>query len=256
MDNTVIVWGPAGCGKTRNAELLKARLGCSSIVDNFDIHHDCLAKGALHLVTSANPVKLTGTRRVWEPGVFVDSICSYREAMAAIPTSALMMWRDTHTTKIPGSSIADTMKPSNPKDGIGIRKWRQFVSIPMTVLAEIGVGMLEGGIKYARHNYRVAGVRASVYVDASIGHIMQWWEGEDLDPDTRLSHITKAICSLVVLRDATIQNMLTDDRPPKAELDKVRADLQGIVDGMFDKYPNPKSPYTEIGEAQKREAAK
>ncbi|TGW07669.1 hypothetical protein EN788_35460, partial [Mesorhizobium sp. M2D.F.Ca.ET.145.01.1.1] len=120
----------------------------------------------------------------------------------------------------------DGSKASNPKDSVGARKWRQYATVPATVIAELGVAMLEGAAKYGRHNYRVAGVRASVYVDAAKGHIDQWWEGEDYDPDVpgqRLSHITKAIASLVVLRDAMIQDMLNDDRPPKAKLDKVRA---------------------------------
>jgi len=142
---------------------------------------------------------------------------------------------------------ADTLvtKDTNPKDAVGTKKWRIFSTISWTVLAEVGVAMLEGARKYGRHNYRVAGVRASVYVDASIGHIMQWWEGEDKDPDTELSHITKAIASLFVLRDAMIQDMLVDDRPPKAKLDKVRNDLQERVDEIFDRYPEAKEAFTE-----------
>ncbi|MER9524056.1 DUF5664 domain-containing protein [Mesorhizobium sp. M0292] len=140
-----------------------------------------------------------------------------------------------------------TIKATNPKDAVGIRKWRQFATIPFTVICEIGVAMMEGALKYGRHNYRVAGVRASVYKDAAIGHIMCWWEGEDLDPDTKLSHITKAIASLVVLRDAMIQKKLNDDRPPKGNLDEVRANLQSVVDAMFEKYPEPKDAFTELG---------
>src|SRR3546814_1076431 len=75
-------------------------------------------------------------------------------------------------------------KDTNPKDAVGTKKWRQFSTIPVTIIWELGVAMLEGARKYGRHNYRVAGVRGSVYVDAAIGHITQWWEGEDLDPDT------------------------------------------------------------------------
>lgn len=134
----------------------------------------------------------------------------------------------------------------NPKDAIGIRKWRTMCCIPFTVLWEVGVGMLEGAMKYGRHNYRVAGVRASVYVEAAKGHIDQWWEGEDLDPDSRLSHITKAICSLVVLRDAMIQQKFVDDRPPKTrEFDEFRARLQQTVDDLFEKYPDPRPAYIE-----------
>lgn len=132
-----------------------------------------------------------------------------------------------------------TSKETNPKDAVGVKKWRQYCTVPATVLWEVGVGMLEGARKYGRHNYRVAGVRASVYVDAAKGHIDQWWEGEDIDKDSSLSHITKAICSLVVLRDAMIQDMLTDDRPPKARLEAVRADLQKAVDEIFARYPEP-----------------
>lgn len=140
-----------------------------------------------------------------------------------------------------------TTKDTNPKDAVGVKKWRQFSSVPTTVLAEVGVGMLEGARKYGRHNYRVAGVRASVYLDASMGHLMQWWEGEDIDADSGLSHITKAICSLFVLRDAMIQDMLTDDRPPKGNLDVLRADLQRRVDEIFARYPDPLPAYTESG---------
>lgn len=138
-----------------------------------------------------------------------------------------------------------TDKMSNPKDSVGVRKWRQFATVPQTVIAEVGVGMLEGARKYGRHNYRVAGVRASVYVDAAMGHVAQWWEGEDIDLDSGLSHITKAICSLVVLRDAMIQDMLADDRPPKATLDKVRADLQKAVEAIFTRHPDPLPAFTE-----------
>jgi len=136
-------------------------------------------------------------------------------------------------------------KDTNPKDAVGVRKWRQFTAIPMTVMAEVGVGMLEGARKYGRHNYRVAGVRASVYVDAAMGHVMQWWEGEDKDPDSGLSHVTKAICSLVVLRDAMIEDMLNDDRPPKADLHALREDMQNVVDRIFEDHPEPRPPHVE-----------
>lgn len=138
-------------------------------------------------------------------------------------------------------------KETNPKDAVGVRKWRQYCTIPATVIAEVGVALLEGAFKYGRHNYRVAGVRASVYVDAAKGHIDQWWEGEDTDADSRLSHITKAIASLVVLRDAMIQDKLTDDRPPKAKLERVRAELQAAVDFIFEKYPDAVPAFTERG---------
>ena len=108
-----------------------------------------------------------------------------------------------------------TSKETNPKDAIGISK-APMSTVPAAVLAEVGVAMLEGACKYGRSNFRIAGVRASVYYDALMRHAMAWWEGEDLDPDSGMSHITKAIATLVVLRDAMIQDKFTDDRPPRS----------------------------------------
>ena len=113
-----------------------------------------------------------------------------------------------------GSDRKDNVvKDTNPKDAVGTKK-PPFSTVSGPVFAEVGVGMLEGARKYGRHNYRVSGVRASVYYDAALRHLTSWFEGEDVDPDSGLSHVTKAICSLVVLRDAVIHDQLVDDRPP------------------------------------------
>ena len=137
--------------------------------------------------------------------------------------------------------MSDSEKPTNPKDTIGIRKV-PMSTVPANVMAEVAVALLEGATKYGRHNYRVAGIRASVYYDAAMRHLMSWWEGQDFDPDEKsagLSHVTKAIASLVVLRDAMMRDMMTDDRPPKSkpfmeELNKVAGE---VIDKNADKSP-------------------
>lgn len=140
-------------------------------------------------------------------------------------------------------------KESNPKDAIGVGKWRTFTTIPMTVMCEVGAAFTEGAHKYGRHNYRYAGATASIYIDGAIGHIMQWWEGEDNDPVTTLSHLSKAIANLVIIRDSMIQGTLKDDRPPKANLDPFRDELQASVDHIVKKWPDPVEPHTEINRA-------
>jgi len=141
------------------------------------------------------------------------------------------------------AQLPPATKPTNPKDAVGVLKYAMsYVSAP--VLAEIAVGMTEGGHKYGRHNYRVIGVRGSIYYDATMRHLMQWWEGEDLDPDSGLSHITKAITSLVVLRDAMIQGKFNDDRPPKSQ--EWVHDNNERTKALDAKYPTKVPSYTEI----------
>ena len=135
-------------------------------------------------------------------------------------------------------------KPSNPKDALGILKI-PYSTISQPVIAEVGVAMLEGALKYGRHNYRAIGVRASVYFDAVVArHLAAWWEGEDIDPDSDLHHITKAIAGLCVIRDAMIQGKFIDDRPPKSPAGW-QAALNDKVKALLAKYPNPVPPYLE-----------
>jgi hypothetical protein len=162
------------------------------------------------------------------------------------------------------SSAIDGVKDTNPKDAIGVLKVAlSYVSLP--VILEVALGMMEGGFKYGRHNYREAGVRASVYVDATFRHLALFWEGEDYDPDifaitadangengVQVSHITKAIASLTVLRDSMIRGNWVDDRPP-AVAPGWLVKLSGDVKKLAKAYPNPVPPVTEIGLSAKKE---
>lgn len=147
--------------------------------------------------------------------------------------------------------FAENSKPSNPKDIMSLKKVpllsvlplnvisevargmalrlnlsvapspltsAPFFSIlPLDVLAQVALGLLEGALKYSRHNYRVVGVRASVYVDATARHMAQFWEGDDFDADSKagLHHVDKAIASLTVLSDSIKRGNWVDDRPPR-----------------------------------------
>ena len=104
-------------------------------------------------------------------------------------------------------------KPTNPKDACGVKKV-PISGMPAPVLLEAGLVKLHGDLKYGRYNWREAGVRGSVYYDAAFRHLAAWWEGEDLDPDSGISHIAHAITGLAVLRDAQLMDNWIDDRPP------------------------------------------
>lgn len=135
------------------------------------------------------------------------------------------------------------VKETNPKDAVGVRKAPMSV-LPRGVLYECGLGMLEGGRKYGRHNYRQAGIRASVYFDATMRHLDSWWEGEDIDPDSGMPHVVKAICSLLVLRDAQMNGLCADDRPPKLPAEWIQ-ELHRKAAEIIDRYPDAKDPITE-----------
>jgi hypothetical protein len=140
-------------------------------------------------------------------------------------------------------------KDTNPKDAVGIRKV-PFSVLPMNVLWHIGLAMLEGALKYGRHNYRAAGVRASVYFDATVArHIMPWWAGEDIDAESGRHHLDKAIASLMVLRDSMLQGNWIDDRPPRQpfNLAELNAEAGRLMDLHAEKNPHHYTIKDELG---------
>lgn len=158
-------------------------------------------------------------------------------------------YRDWTELVLAGPATADASgsKPTNPKDAIGIRK-APLSTLPMGVVAEMGAAMLEGAAKYGRHNYRGVGVRASVYFDATMRHLISWWEGEDVDPDSGLSHVTKALVSLAVLRDAMMQSKCEDDRPPRSA--PFYPDLNERCGQMLDKHADKSPRHWTIKDSQ------
>jgi hypothetical protein len=141
-------------------------------------------------------------------------------------------------------SLLSNVKESNPKDVVGITK-SPISTLPIQVVHEVGVAMFEGALKYGKHNYREAGTRATVYYDATQRHLNAWMEGEDIDPDSGLSHITKAIASLMVLRDSMLNENWVDDRPPKPINSNWMQELNQKVKALIEKYPDPKEPFTQ-----------
>ena len=102
-------------------------------------------------------------------------------------------------------------KPTNPKDAIGSDKiplhlWPETASILGSL------AMLDGALKYGRSNFRAIGVRSSIYYDAARRHMIKWFEGEDIDEDSGLPHLSHALACLAILIDADAAGKLNDDR--------------------------------------------
>ncbi len=135
-------------------------------------------------------------------------------------------------------------KPTNPKDAIGVSKAPISV-VPTPFIHALGLAMLEGSLKYGRHNYRSAGIRYGVYYDAMMRHMNAWWEGEDIDPDSGLPHPVKAAACCAILFDAILRQNGNDDRPPKSP-EGWMADMNKKTEELLEQYPNPVEAFREV----------
>lgn len=136
-------------------------------------------------------------------------------------------------------------KPTNPKDALGVKKV-PLHCIPNGPLLELGLAMMEGGRKYGAHNYREMGVRMSTYYDAAMRHLIAWFEGEDIDTDSGVHHITKAIATLFVLRDSMIMGNCEDDRPIVYPRGINMLEFNKLAEELIEKYPDCVPPFIEV----------
>src|SRR5690606_12883913 len=86
----------------------------------------------------------------------------------------------------------------------------------------------------------------SVYYDSANRHLNAFWEGEDIDPDSGIHHLSKAIASLMVLRDSIIQGNWIDDRPPKSPAGW-QQELNAKAAAILAKIPDSAPAMTELG---------
>lgn len=142
-------------------------------------------------------------------------------------------------------------KPSNPKDIIGTDKLPLGL-VPATSIAYQSLGHLEGNLKYGLVNWREAGVRTMIYIDACLRHIAKFTNGEWEDKETKVPHLGSALACLGIIVDAFESGKLIDDRPkpaPVSELiDRMSANVKHLRQLHADKDP---IHYTIAGPVQK-----
>lgn len=135
-----------------------------------------------------------------------------------------------------GHREAET-KATNPKDAIGMTKLPLHL-IPGSAKAHLAIAFLEGALKYGKYNWRVAGVRSSIYLDAMERHLEKYKNGENSDPETGVHHLASVMACAAIILDAKECGKLTDDRPPMAPVSGLIDELAADVEFLKQLYEN------------------
>ena len=83
--------------------------------------------------------------------------------------------------------------------------------LPTSSLESIAEVLTFGAAKYSDNNW-CRGARWGRYYSALLRHLFAWWRGEDLDPETGLSHLAHAGCCLLFLMEYQRNGWGSDDR--------------------------------------------
>ena len=100
---------------------------------------------------------------------------------------------------------------NDPKGEAGSKKAPMWLLPPVALEQTAWVAKL-GAEKYGPFNWRKTGVCATTYVSAIMRHLNAWRDGEDLDPESGISHIAHIATSCNILMDAEACGTLQDDR--------------------------------------------
>lgn len=128
----------------------------------------------------------------------------------------------------------------NPKELAGAKKPATWSVMPRWVMLQVGRVMSVGAAKYGAFNYRESSISASTYQDAIERHLALWFDGEDNDDETGVSHLASVIASCALLMDAQATGKLDDDRQKTGI---VREQLKSLEQLLIDK----KLPKKKIG---------
>lgn len=83
--------------------------------------------------------------------------------------------------------------------------------LPSAPLVMIGDVLTFGARKYADHNWR-GGFDYSRLIGANLRHLLAFNDGEDLDPESDLSHMAHAGCCTLFLLEQIAKGTGNDDR--------------------------------------------
>lgn len=86
--------------------------------------------------------------------------------------------------------------------------------IPPEIEEAIAKVLTFGAAKYGDRDWEL-GMRWGRVYAALRRHMAAWWSGEDIDPETGMSHLWHAACCLAFLIAFEARKAGTDDRPSK-----------------------------------------
>lgn len=102
--------------------------------------------------------------------------------------------------------------PNDPKGQAGAAKTPLHL-IPTVAMTAEAEALRHGAEKYQQWNWRESGIHATTYIGSILRHLVAWRDGEDVDPESGISHLGHIRANCAILLDAAHVGKLVDDRP-------------------------------------------
>ena len=147
-----------------------------------------------------NPTFMTwGAQYVWQ-------LCSKRKKTIGDDSKAVFI-RPVRTKPTP---VDETPLPTAPGTGVKYDEGKtRFDLLPFQSVEDVAKVLTHGAKKYAPENWRHVPDGENRYLAAAFRHIWAWKKGEKNDPETGISHLAHAACSLLFIAELEHLNKKT-----------------------------------------------
>ena len=117
--------------------------------------------------------------------------------------------------------------------------------LPPKAITEVGKVLTFGAAKYDPENWKKVPDLQNRYTSAALRHIFAHMDGEELDPETNLSHLAHAMCCLLFKLEIELEERAKKERPRETDVSEHKArDQSTETDLLTDK------AYNEAGSMQ------
>ena len=117
--------------------------------------------------------------------------------------------------------------------------------LPPKAIMEIAKVLTFGAEKYDAENWRKLDDLQNRYTAGALRHIFAHMDGEELDPETNLSHLAHAMCCLLFKLEIELE-----ERTKETELRESNATEHTACDQSFESDILPEKAYNEAGSMQ------
>jgi hypothetical protein len=132
------------------------------------------------------------------------------QAMRA-PAPVIVSEADASKLDLPSGVSADFKNTGGMKYDAGKTRWDLLPRWPLYAASQV---FAYGAKKYRPWNWTL-GMSYSQAQRAVMGHLLDWADGEDLDPESNMPHLWHALTMLMILLDMTHNHRELDDRRGK-----------------------------------------
>ena len=117
--------------------------------------------------------------------------------------------------------------------------------LPPKAIVEISKVLTFGAAKYDAENWRKLDDLQNRYTAGALRHIFAHMDGEELDPETNLSHLAHAMCCLLFKLEIELEERAEKERPREADISEHQARDQSAETDIL-----PNKSYNEAGSMQ------